>query len=67
MGEVSSSSPPYRYRELRGAVDEELFDLRKMLRLATKHQGAEVLDTRDREDLQRFITALERRIVTDKS
>ena len=50
MGEVSSSSAPYRYRELRGRIDEELFDLRKMLRLAKKHRNSEALDTRDRQD-----------------
>jgi hypothetical protein len=62
MGEVSSSSPPYRYRELRGRIDEELFDLPKVLRLAKKHQNSETLDAGDREDLQRFIAGLERRI-----
>jgi hypothetical protein len=66
MGEVSSSSAPYRYRELRGRIDEELFDLRKMLRLAKKHRNSEVLDTRDREDLQRFVAGLESRVPNDK-
>ena len=65
MGEVSSSSPPYRYRELRGGIDEELFDLRKMLRLAKKHQNSEVLDMKDREDLQRFVAGLQSRIPDD--
>ena len=67
MGEVSSSTPPYRYRELRGRIDDELFDLRKMLRLAKKHQSSEVLDTGDREDLQRFVAALETRIPAEQT
>jgi hypothetical protein len=62
MGEVSSSSPPYRYRELGGRIDNELFDLRTMLRLAKKHQSSDVFDTGDREDLQRFAAALETQI-----
>lgn len=61
MGEVSSSNPPYRYRELRGKIDEELLDLRKMLRLAKKHQNSEALDMKDREDLRRFVAGLESR------
>jgi predicted KAP-like P-loop ATPase len=59
MGEVSSSSPPYRYRELRSVIDEELFDLPRMLHLGRKHQNSEALDLKDREDLQRFVTSLE--------
>jgi hypothetical protein len=67
MGEVSSSSPPYRYRELRGSIDEELFDLPKMLILGKKHQASEVLSTNDREDLQRFVQTLESRIHPDEA
>jgi KAP family P-loop domain len=67
MGEVSSSSPPYRYRELRGAIDEELFDLRKMLCLAKKHQNSEALELKDREDLRRFVARLESRLAEDNS
>ena len=66
MGEVSSSSPPYRFRQLRGTIDKELFDLRKMLHWARKHQASQALETKDREDLGRFINGLENLIPDDK-
>jgi hypothetical protein len=61
------ASPPYRYRELQGSIDKELFDLPKMLILGKKHQVSEVLSTNDREDSQRFVTTLESRIHPDES
>jgi hypothetical protein len=67
MGVVSSSSAPYRYRELRGRLDEELFDPRKMLILGKKHHASEVLSVNDRADLQRFVASLESRIGPDAS
>jgi hypothetical protein len=39
---------------------------RSMLRLAKKHRNSEALDTRDREDLQRFVTGLESQVPNDK-
>jgi hypothetical protein len=59
MSEVSSSGPPYRFRQLRQRIDEELFDLNEMLRLAGEYQASEALTTDDREDLQRFSAGLE--------
>jgi hypothetical protein len=59
MSEINSSNPPYRFRELRRRVDEELFDLPKMLCLGRKHQNSEALDLKDREDLRRFVAGLE--------
>jgi hypothetical protein len=59
MGEVSSSDPPYRYRELHGSLDEELFDLRQMSDLGKRHQNSESLSPKDRDDLLRFIAGLE--------
>ncbi len=61
MGQVSSSNAPYNYRELRGTIDEGLFDLPLMLRLAKKHRNSDTLNPDDLGDLQRFIDGLERK------
>ncbi len=67
MSEVSSSSPPYRFRQLRQTIDEELFNLKEMLRLAREHQASEVLTTDDRQDLDRFSAGLETLMRVDQA
>lgn len=64
MGNVSSTSPPYRFRRFNQVIDEELFDLENMLCYAKKHVTWDGLVDGDRDDLQRFIEGLEDRLTS---
>jgi len=60
--EVSSSSAPYRYRHLRDDIDEAVFDLAEMLRLAKLYLEAHELAEDDEPDILKFITGVEQRL-----
>jgi hypothetical protein len=62
MSEASSSAPPYKYRELHGPMDEEVFDLPDMLEAAERHLSSGLVSAADQDNLQRFIEGLRSRI-----
>jgi hypothetical protein len=59
MHEITSSSAPYRHRRLRTDVDEAVFDLAEMLRLAKLYLEAHELAEDDAADIEKFITEIE--------
>jgi hypothetical protein len=67
MSEVSSSSAPYRYRQLLSEIDEAVFDLSQILRFAKKHLEADEVREDDKPDIERFITGVEQRLKTRES
>jgi hypothetical protein len=62
MHEISSNIAPYRHRQLRDDIDEALFDLPAMLRLAKLYLEARELAEDDEPDIMKFITGIQQRL-----
>jgi hypothetical protein len=66
MDETVTNNAPYRYRRLRNDINEEVFDLAEMLRLAKLYLEAHEVGADDEPDVVKFITGVELRL-TDRT
>jgi hypothetical protein len=67
MSEVSSSAAPYRYRTLRDEIDEGVFNLDELVRLAKGYLSSGAIPTDDRPDIERFVKEAEARLTAGDS
>jgi predicted KAP-like P-loop ATPase len=62
MHEISSNIAPYRHRQLRDDINEAVFDLAEMLRLAKLYLEVHELAEDDEPDIVKFIAGVEQRL-----
>jgi hypothetical protein len=60
--EIASNIPPYRHRQLRGDINEAVFDLPEMLRLAKLYLETHELAEDVEPDIVKFITEVEQHL-----